>query len=168
MSTVRYFQKLLQYFVSYRYQLELPFSLDEEDTNEDEYMAIRAKRFAFWSSSTAIDWFQERGYTPYTRQRSEEGILMSCTTPTLPSQDFYVEGQYPYAYHDNFSKNGNPLLVSEQMVSCRCLLFESVLSRRIGEGTVCTRFEQSPCGYQACTRQLGRASYSSVPSVSRC
>jgi hypothetical protein len=54
----------------HRCQFEIPFSLDEGDTNEDEYLAITDKRFAFWSSSAVIDWFRERiPCILYTRQR---------------------------------------------------------------------------------------------------
>jgi hypothetical protein len=102
-------------------QLEIPFSLDEEDTNENEYLAITDKRFAFWSSFAVIDWFQEQGYTLYTRQRSEEGLFMGSAIPTLPSQDCYVEGQYPYAHYDDFSTDGTPLLAAEQMVRCNSI-----------------------------------------------
>jgi hypothetical protein len=101
-------------------------------------------------------------YTVYTAAM----LLIASTIPTLPSQEFYVEGQYPYAHYDNVS-TGHPtpcIRTNGELVIGFLLLLISL--RRTGQSIVCTRFVRSACGYQACARQLGRAPHSSIPSVS--
>ncbi|KAF9474164.1 hypothetical protein BDN70DRAFT_816162 [Pholiota conissans] len=58
----------------------------------------------FWHSSQLVQWFHDRGYTPYTRIYSD-GYPSFCAVPSLPFNEVGT-GSYPYA-HYNGTKVGD-------------------------------------------------------------
>lgn len=88
-------------------ELEIPFPfpdplIEEGMGSQMEAWERATQREAFWLDQSTQDWFKEKGYILYKKasQSEEEPPL-----PQLPDDDF-VAGEYPYAFHSNFSMNG--------------------------------------------------------------
>ncbi|RXW13380.1 hypothetical protein EST38_g12478 [Candolleomyces aberdarensis] len=87
-------------------QLEVPapFPIPEEvDWDTPEWIELRRKLMHFWGSLSTLEWFEARGYTLYKRLPDSiyTGEPSEYSVPTKPSLPC-VEGEYPYAYHDNY------------------------------------------------------------------
>ncbi|EFI27555.1 other/AgaK1 protein kinase [Coprinopsis cinerea okayama7 len=88
--------------------LVVPFAYPDPNGNaysceELEERALR--RYCFWDAPTTVEWFQARGYTLYKRfsldPKDQTSPDPSWTAPRIESR-CESNGQYPYAFYDNF------------------------------------------------------------------
>ena len=72
-------------------------------------------RLRFWDAPETLDFFEDHGYTLYTRVFSEEGDVTCSSRPLFVSEGF-VDKRHPYASYDYASDVDSVLLASDSRV----------------------------------------------------